>query len=628
MASDIKAYRVFVASPGGLGHERRAFHETITAYNESDALKRGALFIPVGWEMTLGGVGRPQSFINEDVRSSDYFVLLLWDRWGSPPQKEGAGTYTSGTEEEYDLAMGCFRNPDLPMRQVVVFFKAVDPRQVSDPGEQLAKVLEFKKSLESGKELTFETFDEIDVFKDRLRCYLAQWLRDHEEGTDAKVRRPEPPPSPRTPESLTPTLRDEDHPAVAAARSELVEEGRRLADEGRLTDAEACLARAVARGDDPNAFNAYGMFLLRLGRLAQAEAMYDRVIELGAERADLEVISVAYTNLGNVFLTRGDLDRGEEMYRKALEIDEQRHWPEGMACDYGNLGLIYQTRGDLDRAEEMHRKALAIDEKLGGLEGMAADYGNLGLIYQTRADLDRAEEMFRRALDIAQRLGHLEGVATSYGNLGLIYQARGDLDRADETHRKALEIDEKLGHLEGVGRHYGNLGLIYKTRGDLHEAERMLRKSLEMNEKLGRLEGVGISYGNLGLICQTRGDLDEAERMHRKALEIDDKLGRLEGMAANYGNLGTVFEARGDLDGAEEMYRKSLAIEEKLGRLEGMANACGNLGSVFEARGEGEQARELWVKARELFERIGMPHEVEKLQRLLDDLSRPDAPGD
>jgi hypothetical protein len=33
------------------------------------------LFQPVGWEDILGGVGRPQKMINEDVKSSDYFIF-------------------------------------------------------------------------------------------------------------------------------------------------------------------------------------------------------------------------------------------------------------------------------------------------------------------------------------------------------------------------------------------------------------------------------------------------------------------------------------------------------------------------------------------------------------------------
>jgi hypothetical protein len=67
------------------------------------------------------------------------------------------------------------------MRDIVVFFRAVDVRMLSDPGVQLQKVLDFKKKLEEEKRLLFYTYDEISLVEKRLRYHLAQWVRDHEE---------------------------------------------------------------------------------------------------------------------------------------------------------------------------------------------------------------------------------------------------------------------------------------------------------------------------------------------------------------------------------------------------------------------------------------------------------------
>src|SRR4051794_36182452 len=98
MPETLKAFRVFIATPGGLDAERRLFRKTLQEFNEDDAQERGATFIPVGWETTIGGVGRPQDLINEDVERSDFCVVVLWDRWGSPPSREGEGGYSAGTE--------------------------------------------------------------------------------------------------------------------------------------------------------------------------------------------------------------------------------------------------------------------------------------------------------------------------------------------------------------------------------------------------------------------------------------------------------------------------------------------------------------------------------------------------
>jgi hypothetical protein len=178
MAEDIALYRVFIATPGGLELERRQFAQTLDQYNVAEAVHRQAMFFPVGWEDTLAGVGRPQSLINQDLSKCDYFVLVLWDRWGTPPG--GDAQHTSGTEEEFDLAMKHLKDTGHPRRQVVVLFKTISGERLRDPGEQLQKVLAFKKKLEADRILLFSTFDTLADFEEKLRRHLAEWLREHE----------------------------------------------------------------------------------------------------------------------------------------------------------------------------------------------------------------------------------------------------------------------------------------------------------------------------------------------------------------------------------------------------------------------------------------------------------------
>jgi tetratricopeptide (TPR) repeat protein len=176
MPKKIDQYRVFIATPGGLGDERKAFHKTLEDYTASDAEPRGLTFHPVGWEDTLGGIGRPQELINEDLRQCDYAVFVWQDRWGSPT---GRGTMV-GTEEEWNLAEELYKIGQL--RNIAVFFKNVDERQLRDPGEQLKQVLAHKKRIEKEKRYLFKSYDQAGAFGDELRKHLAQWLRDHEKG--------------------------------------------------------------------------------------------------------------------------------------------------------------------------------------------------------------------------------------------------------------------------------------------------------------------------------------------------------------------------------------------------------------------------------------------------------------
>src|ERR1044072_8085803 len=120
MELNLTGLKVFMASPGGLDNIRKTFYERLTRFSYDDAHERGVAFLPVGWEYSLPGKGRPQEIVNEEVRNSDYKVLVLADRWGSPPAVDGP--YSSGTEEEYNVARECIESVECPMRNIHVMF--------------------------------------------------------------------------------------------------------------------------------------------------------------------------------------------------------------------------------------------------------------------------------------------------------------------------------------------------------------------------------------------------------------------------------------------------------------------------------------------------------------------------
>jgi hypothetical protein len=120
--------------------------------------------------------------INEDLRQCDYAVFVWHDRWGSPT---GNGTMV-GTEEEWNLAEELYKTGEV--RNIAVFFKNVDERQLRDPGEQLKQVLAHKKNIADGKRYLFKSYDQLDAFRDELRKHLAQWLRDHEKSADRTAK--------------------------------------------------------------------------------------------------------------------------------------------------------------------------------------------------------------------------------------------------------------------------------------------------------------------------------------------------------------------------------------------------------------------------------------------------------
>ncbi len=496
MTNNPRTIRGFIASPGDLAVERRAFKEVIDELNTGFGDGAGVKFEALGWEDTLASTGRrSQSVINLEVDRADVFILAMHRRWGR--EAPDAQHYSSYTEEEFHRAFDRWKKDGDP--EIFVFFKHIDAASMADPGPQLQQVLDFRRELEDSRQVLYRPFADEAGFKGEVDRHLRAYAKGELPKPDAprdKILLP------------LPILEEVKQARAAAAQAE-----RRAEQEHHQAEA------ALARVDE---------LALELAQQAAQAALDGRVEQARQTFAkahqgttNLDVLYLAF----DFYFRTGDLATSEEMLERRLALGNRDAETADTAGSLGNLGVIYGTRGELDRAEEMHQKALAIFEKLGDQVGMAIEYGNLGLIYRHRSDLDRAEEMYQKSLAIFEKLGHQEYMASEYGNLGVIYQMRGELRRAEELYRMALAIHAKLGRQEGMASDVAALGLVYYEHGEMDKAEEMHLKGLGIEERLGRQEGMARQYGNLGTVAMGRGDMKRARELLTKARDLYAKVG-------------------------------------------------------------------------------------------------------
>jgi tetratricopeptide (TPR) repeat protein len=397
--------RVFIASPGDLGEERRLFRDIVDDVNRLKANGMGIQLEPLGWEDTLPGFGRPQELINKDIEQCDLMIMLLLKRWGTPTRE-----YSSGFEEEYELGKRLREEGDKP--EIMLYFRKVSDDMLADPGPQLRQVLNFKEKIEHEKKFLYKSYEDENEWEKLFRDHLSRWLdklplSDHrtEDRIEDQRRLRESEDEIQRLKTELGAERQNSQTAIRGLALTLGIEALEKVDSGQITRAEEYFAKSIAIYPNPPVINEYGLFLKRIGMLKNAEERFLQVAEIGEETGDDSFVATAYCNLGIVYRIRGYLDKAEEMHKKSLAISEELGLKEGMANDYGNLGNVYNTRGDLDKAEEMYRKSLAISEELGRKDGMASAYGNLGIVYQTRGNLDRAEEMYRKSLELFTAIG-------------------------------------------------------------------------------------------------------------------------------------------------------------------------------------------------------------------------------
>jgi len=172
MADIRKVLRIFLASPGDLSDERRAAKEFVDEINGQFANAFGYHVELVGWEDTISGFGRPQSIINAELEQCEFFIGLMWKRWGTPP--DHSGPYTSGFEEEFERSIQRRKKEGKP--EISIFFKEVDFDLLGDPGDELKKVIAFQKKLIDEKTVYYEKFPEVRDLERKIRRCVSNYV--------------------------------------------------------------------------------------------------------------------------------------------------------------------------------------------------------------------------------------------------------------------------------------------------------------------------------------------------------------------------------------------------------------------------------------------------------------------
>jgi hypothetical protein len=172
MVDTRKVLKIFLASPSDLPEERRAAKGVVDEINGQFANALGYHVELVGWEDTISGYGRPQAIINAELDHCEFFIGLMWKRWGTRP--DHSGPYTSGFEEEFERSIERRKKEGRP--EISVLFKEIDADFLRDPGDELKRVIAFKQKLIDGKSVLFQEFPDIPDLERKIRRCVSHYV--------------------------------------------------------------------------------------------------------------------------------------------------------------------------------------------------------------------------------------------------------------------------------------------------------------------------------------------------------------------------------------------------------------------------------------------------------------------
>jgi len=267
---------------------------------------------------------------------------------------------------------------------------------------------------------------------------------------------------------------------------------------------------------------AQGLAHHQRGQLAEAEALYRKILALDPNHADtLHLLGVLAHQVGRNGVA-------VEMIGRAIEINKR---PAAFHC---NLGTALQALNRLDEAAESYIRALDRDPQL------AQARMNLGVVRQAQGEMVEAEACFRRALALCPDLAEI------HVNLGCILQAQGKLEQAAASHERALELRPEF--LEARF----NLGNTRQAQGRLDEAVAHYERAIALQPQKAEV------FGNMGNALQAQHRLDEAVASYQRALELKPNYAE-----ACY-NLGNARQAQSKLYEAVACFKRALELKPDL----------------------------------------------------------------
>ena len=157
--------KLFLSSPSDVSEERKIVENVIMQINKNEGLENSYNIHVYKWEDDYTPDWMPyQEQINEELKDTDIYVGILWNRFGSPTLQ-----YTSGTEEEFEITR---KLVEKGAKVELCFYRCIKKGEIDEGNneqlEQRKKVNDFFKKYDNKKFGLFQ-YKEIAVFKDKFR---------------------------------------------------------------------------------------------------------------------------------------------------------------------------------------------------------------------------------------------------------------------------------------------------------------------------------------------------------------------------------------------------------------------------------------------------------------------------
>ena len=137
-----------------------------------------------------------------------------------------------------------------------------------------------------------------------------------------------------------------------------------------------------------------------LGRIAEAETIYEQLLDLAERSGDQALLSQAYNQLATINLSKGSLERAQFFVKKSLEINVRLGHLIGQGANHRIMADIDVRLGRLTDAERNYQQSINLLRDSPDRVSLAQAYMGLGYVFFVRRDPASACSSLRTARSI------------------------------------------------------------------------------------------------------------------------------------------------------------------------------------------------------------------------------------
>jgi predicted ATPase/DNA-binding SARP family transcriptional activator len=204
-------------------------------------------------------------------------------------------------------------------------------------------------------------------------------------------------------------------------------------------------ARLLARD-----YQRLGMLTVRAGDLVEAQAAFERALDLATAAADELGTAGALELLSVTAYMGGDHDRAAELGARAVAAAERSGDAQQLARARSMLALPLIVVEQLDRARSLLEANLAFYKEMEDAGYVAHVETNLAEVDLQEGNVTSAMERALRSLETFERMGADNLAAFLFELLGAAHLAAGRQDKAITEFRKAIDLSAVAGDVTNV----------------------------------------------------------------------------------------------------------------------------------------------------------------------------------